>query len=220
MVLAHMSPSWFFGYDVLLELLFAVVCLVVALFAYKIYKETGQRLVKYFSLSFILIAISYFIQSIINFLIVSRLNDDVCAVIKLHSVNFLDTVGLATHMLFMTVGLSVLLYTTLKVKSPRTLWLLLAVALSAVFLSQNGVYMFFAISTIFLAFISWHYLQNYFRNRQARTLLVALAFVFLLFGSLHFLVSANHQLLYAVGHILELFAYIFILINLYLVRRG
>lgn len=219
MVLASMSPPWFFGIDVLLELAFAVICLIVAIFSFRMYKQTGQRLIRYFGLSFFLISISYFIQSFINFLIVSELNENVCYAIKFESVTLFNEIGILTHIFFMTIGLSLLLYTTLKDRRLRTLWLILSLALSSIYFSQNTLYMFFLISTIFLAFISWHYLQNYFHHRLTRTLLVALAFIFLLFGSVHFLISVNHQLFYAIGHILELFAYIFVLLNLYLVHK-
>lgn len=219
MVLAHYSPSWFFGYDVALELLFAVTTLVVSIFAYRIYKETCHRTVKFFSISFLLLSVSYFIQSIFNFLIISRLNEDICNMIKIQSIAGFDRMGILTHILFMTVGLSILLYTTLKDKRLRMLWLLLLVSFSAIIFSRNTLYMFYLISSIYLGFISWHFILNYLKNRQTKTLLVAVAFLFLLFGSFHFIISVNHQLFYAVGHILELFAYVLILVNLYLVRK-
>jgi hypothetical protein len=50
-------------------------------------------------------------------------------------------------------------------------------------------------------------------------MLVAAAFLFLLFGRAHFIMSVDHELFYALGHILELVAYIFILWNFYLVRK-
>jgi len=213
------SPLWFYGLDVISELLFAITCTVVALFAISIYRRTGQRLVKYFGVSFSLISISYFIQSILNILLISKLNEDVSPTVKTFAVISFENFGTLIHMLFMTTGISILLYTTLKDRSQRTLWLVIIVALSSVFLSQNYMYMFYAISTIYLAFISWHYIQNYLKIRQVRTLLVALAFLFLLFGSFHFLISVNHQIYYAIGRILEFFAYLLIGINLYLVQK-
>lgn len=219
MVLSHLSPHWFFGYDVAFELSFAIISLIVSLFAFRIYKKTSQRSVKFFSISFLLIAISYFIQSIFNFLVVSKLNENVCRIIKIQSVAAFEYMGIITHILFMTIGLSILLYTTLKDKRLRMFWLLLVISLTSIFFSKNIMYMFFLISTIYLGFISWHFILNYLNNKQAKTLLIAMAFLFLLFGNFHFLISVNHQLFYVIGHILEFFAYIFILINLYLVHK-
>jgi len=214
-----LSPIWFYGLDVVSELLFAVTCMMVAIFAISIYRRTGQRLVKYFGVSFSLISISYFIQSILNMLLISKLTEDVSMTVKTVAVISFESLATLIHMLFMTAGISILLYTTLKDRSQRTLWLVILVALSSVFFSQNYIYMFYVISTIYLAFISWHYVQKYKKIRQPRTLLVALAFLFLLFGSFHFLISVNHQIFYPIGRILEFFAYLLILINLYLVRK-
>jgi hypothetical protein len=219
MVLAYLSPSWFIGYDVVLESLFAIVSLVVSIFSYRLYRDTDQRLLKYFSLSFGLIAISYLIQSALNFLIVNKLSENVSRMAKFQTVNALNEVGVMVHMFFMTLGLSILLYTTLKDKRLRTLWILMLTPMACIFVSTNTMLVFYTISSIYLAFISWHYLMHYLDNKQARTLLVALAFAFLLFGSFHYLTTVNHQLFYAIGHILELFAYLLILLNLYLVRK-
>jgi len=219
MVHSHLAPTWFYGFDVGFELSFAVISLVISLFAFNIYRKTSQRPVKLFGISFFLISLSYFIQSILNFLIVSSLNENVCNMMKVMSVSVFEYLGILTHIIFMTFGLSILFYATLKDKRLRILWFLMIVSLSAILFSRNTLYMFFLISTIYLVFISWHFILNYLKNKQAKTLLVAAAFVFLLFGSFHFLISVNHQLFYVIGHILEFFAYAFILINFYLVQR-
>jgi len=57
------------------------------------------------------------------------------------------------------------------------------------------------------------------RRKQKKNLLVLLAFCFLLFGSVHFLVSVNHALFYVIGHFLELIAYVLILTNLLLLMK-
>ena len=218
MSFTYFSPGWFFGYDIALELSFAVISLMVALFAFRIYRLTSQRYAKLFGISFTLISISYFIQSIFNFLIVTNANQRICDAFRFQSVSLFNILSIYFHIIFMTIGLVVLTYMTLKTEKRRILWLLLAISLPAIFLTET-LYMFFLLSTVYLAFISWYYIRNYLRNMQTKTLLVAIAFVFLLFGSMHFIISVNHQVFYVIGHILELFAYLFILWNFYLVRK-
>jgi hypothetical protein len=219
MIYSYLSPEWFYGYDAGFELAFALISLVVALFAFKIYRKTSQRLVRLFGFSFLLISISYFIESILNYLIVRFLNGQMPVVQKLTSIAGFEYIGILTHIVLMTIGLSILFYATLKEKRLRILWFLILIALSAILFNENTLYMFYLVSTIYLIFISWHFILNYLRNRQVKTLLIAAAFVFLLFGSFHFLISVNHQLFYVIGHILEFFAYAFILVNFYLVQR-
>ena len=86
-------------------------------------------------------------------------------------------------------------------------------------LISNTLLAYYILSSIYLALISWHYIQNFLSNRQTKTLLVALAFIFLFFGSFHFFMSVNHELFYVIGYFLELLAYLLILANLYLVLK-
>lgn len=219
MSFAHFAPTWFFGYDIALELIFAIVSLVVSIFAFKIYKATDQKPVKLFGTSFLFISLSYFMQSLFNFLIISKLNEQVCVIVKMQSVYLFDTIGMFTHMIFMIVGLVILTYMSFKSEKKSLLMLLLVISLLSIFLSRNKLYMFFLFSSIYLIFIAWHFISNYLRNKQKKTLLIAIAFLFILFGNIHFLFSVSHQLMYAIGHILELLAYLLILWNFYLVLK-
>lgn len=216
---ASLSPIWFNGYDVALELFFAVISLIVAGLAFRIYKKTSQRNISLFGISFLFIGVSYLIQSVINYLILSKLNENICRVIKIQSISAFNNFGLLVHILFMTIGLSVLVYLTCKQEKMRMLFLLILISVFGIFSSKNILYTFYLFSTVFLIIISWHFISNYLKNKKSKTLMIAIAFLFLLFGNFHFLVSVNHQLFYVLGHILELIAYILIVINYYAVLK-
>jgi len=219
MVLSSFAPNWFYGYDVVLELFFAIMSLVVAALAFRLYKKTSQRNLALFGTSFLLIGFSYFIQSIINFLIISKVNENICRAIKIQSISSFNNLGLFVHIFFMTIGLSVLIYLTCKQERVRALFLLAFISLLGIFLSKNVVYSFYLFSSIFLVFISWHFISNYLKNKKSNTLVIALAFLFLLFSNIHFIVSVNHQLFYVIGHLLELIAYVLISVNYYLILK-
>ncbi len=219
MSFTYLAPEWFFGYDVILELLFAIVTLMVSLFAFRMYKATDQDQIRLFGISFSFISVSYFIQSVFNYLMISKANENICNAFKIRSIVLFDTAGLHTHILFMTAGLILLVYMAFKIDDIRVLWLMVLLTLLGIFLNQDIQYMFFLFSTIYLIYLSWHFIKNYLRNRQSKTLLVAIAFVFLLFGMFHFLFSVDHRLFYVVGHLLELVAYLMLLLNFYLVRK-
>lgn len=215
----YISPAWFNGYDVAFELVFGIISLVIAFFALRIYKASDQKPAKLLSFAFFSISLSYIIKSVFNFLIISKLNETVCGMINLSSAVALDSIGLYLHMIFMLIGLVILMYMVLKFRKARTFWIFLAVTFIAMIYSQNMPITYYAISALYLAVISWHYIENFLSNKQTKTLLVAIAFIFLFFGSIHFLLSVNHQLFYVIGHFLELVAYILILINFYLVLK-
>src|SRR3989344_406130 len=198
--MSPISPAWFSGFDALFELFFAVISLTISYFAYKIYQLSDQRPVKLHSFSFLFISLAYVARSMSNFL------------------PFLDVISIYTHIILFLTGLSILLYMTLK-PNRTTFWVLLAATLLSLVFINNTLLAYYILSSVYLALISWHYIQNFLSNRQTKTLLVALAFIFLFFGSFHFFMSVNHELFYVIGYFLELSAYLLILANLYLVLK-
>lgn len=215
----YMSPTWFYGYDVIFELVFAIISLVIAWFAFKIFKASDQRFAKYLGISFLLIGVSYILHSLFNFLAISKLNQNVCGIMKISSIALFDTVGLYLHMLFFLLGIILILFVVLKSKTKLMLYLLLAVSLTAMIFSNNPSLTYYLLSSIYLAIIAWHYIINFIEHKQTKTLLIALAFLLLFFGSFHYFFSVNHQFFYVIGHFLELIAYILILVNFYMVLR-
>lgn len=213
------SPQWFYSYDVILEILFAVITAFVSFFAISIYRKSSQKYVLYFGLGFAFISLSYLLQSVINFMILLRLGEREALILKIIAVQTLNNYCLLAHVLFFTLGLIFLLFITFKETRTRLLWLLIISSLSVIFMSANTLYMFYLLASIYLFFITWHHVWNYIRHRKKQQLLVALAFMFLFFGQFHFLISVNHDLFYVAGHVLELIAYIFVVWNFFLVRK-
>jgi len=218
MVLPYFSPGWFFGYDVTLELIFAVVLLLVVLFTHRVYKTTSQRSVQIFGIGITFMAAGYVIQSIFNFLTIHELNNNLTFLSKAQYYLIYQFFGTYSHILLMNVGLILILYMTFRIEDYKILAILLATSLISIFLSESPFYLFTLLATIYLIFISWYFIKNYMRNRNKKTLLVAIAFSFLLLANAHFVFSTNYPVFYALGHAIELVAYIFILWNFYLVR--
>lgn len=213
-------PAWFLNYGMLFELAFAVITLMVGLFAFKIYKLSQQKSAKLFGVSFIFISLHYFLQSILNFSTLTKINQNICDIMKMNDLNSLNIMGAYSHMFFFLIGLATLAYMTLKINSKTTYALLLTLPLASIIFATNKLYVFYVMASIFLIFISIHYLKNYLKNRQFRTLFILIAFIFLLSGNLHFLISVNHGIYYVIGHFIELIAYILILLNFILVLKN
>lgn len=215
----YLVPKWFFGYDVILELAFAVITLIVGIYAFKIYKLSGQGQSKLFGIAFLFISVSYFIQSFLNFAIISKIDENICAALKINSVNVLNSIGLYAYALFFITGLLTLAYMTLGVKSAKIYSLSIIIIILSLLFTPNELYLFYFLSSVLLAYIFAHYFVNYLNNKKLNTLLVLIAFAFLLFGNIHFIFSVNHSMYYVIGHFLELIAYMLILVNLVLVVK-
>ncbi len=218
MQVIHLSPSWFFGYDVMLELVFAFVSFLVAVYALKVFRITQQRKTRLFGLSFIFISIAYMLEAIINYLILIELKGGTVSVGDLVEIHSLNIVGVYTHLLFMIIGLVILAYMTFNTEDTKVLLVMLTTSILVIFTGRNLFYDFYLLTVVYLFAIAWYYLSNYQRHKQRSTLAVALAFLLLFLGNVQFVFSITNNLFYALGHIIELAAYLLILLNFYLVR--
>lgn len=209
-----------FDYEVVFDLLFAIITLFVSINAFKIYKLSDNKNSLYFGIGFLSLSVSYVIESIINFLIISRVNENICTALKLNSVGQFNLLGMYVHMFFFLLAMIILTYMTMKDKDIKTFFLLLLITVISLIFSTNKIILFYLIASLFLVYLVIHYYRNYLKHKMKKTLLVLFAFVFLLFSHIHFLFSVNHALLYSIGHFFELFAYLFILINLLIIIKN
>ena len=209
-------PSWFLGLNAIMNFLFAIITLVVSFYSFKVYRICGQRQSKLFGSAFLFISISYFVQSFVN---LSGLSAQSLAFADIMDIHYLDAAGIFVNIAFFMLGLVTLAYMILKTKDTSFYWLFTVVIITTILFSTNSFFMFYLLSSILLFYICIHYLRNYLNGLQPKTLLVLIAFVFLLFGKIHFIFVVNHGNYYVIGQFLELVAYSLILANLILVVR-
>ena len=214
MVEPYLVPQWFFGFDVVFGLIFLVITLLVALYAFRVYKLSGQRNAKLLGTGFMFISTSYLLQTIINFAILERLEENSSGMMNIWKILILQNIGMYAHTIFFMMGLITLTYMTLKVENAKLYWLLFISIIISLSFSTNYLYLFYIMSCILMLFIVWHYLRHYLEHKDRYTMIILAAFILLLFSEIHFFVSLNHQFFYVLGRFLELVAYILILINL------
>ncbi len=219
MVSLGYCPEWFFHQSITLELVFALITFLVAIFSFKIYNLSKEKKAIWFGTGFLLFSFSYFLQSILNIGILYRLSETVDIVQKASNVMNLGLTALHIHMILMIAGLVILTHISLKEKSFRNLLLLLAVTITPIYFSQNAVFLFFIISSILLGFLTLTYLLNYRTNRKFNTYLVFSAFLLLFLSNIHFVFSFTDKIFYVIAHYFELFSYLLILTNLILVLK-
>lgn len=219
MQVIRLSPTWFFGYDVVLELVFAVVSFLVALYAFKIYRMSQQRKTRLFGLSFIFISISFLLEALMNYLILAELGHSTAGLESFAEIHSYNLVGVYSHILFMIIGLVMLAYMTFNTEDKKVLMVMLAASILVIFTGKQLFYNFYLLSSIYLLAIAWYYITNYQSKRQPNTLCVALAFLLLFLGAVQLVFSITNSLFYALGHLVELAAYLLILLNFYLVRK-
>lgn len=215
----YLVPKWFFGYDVVLEFLFAIITLLVSWYAFRVYNITCEDQPRWLGAGFLFIGLAYLIQSSLNLLLLSGIDFDLVRGSQVQVANFLGHIGLVAYMVFFLIGLVILAYMTLRIDNIRLLSLLLAIALTVVFVASNQVYLFHILSMIFLGFIVLQFCLSYKKRRNTKLLWVLIAFVLLFLASVHFSFALSHPLYYVAAHIAELIAYLLILADLVMVLR-
>jgi hypothetical protein len=214
-----LSPEWFIGTAILLEIIFTIITFGVSIYAFYIYRLTNQRPAKFFAIAFLGFSASYAIQSVLNALLFFRPKEQLYEAISYATLVTFNSISIYTHMLFFLAGLITLAYVTFKISNKKLYTLLMATGLLPLLFIKDSSSLFYVLSSIFLIYISIHYFTNYIKHKQVKTLLVLIAFVFLLIGRIHFIFSVNHALFYAVGHFLELASYLLILISFLMVFK-
>ncbi|MCX6750610.1 MAG: hypothetical protein NTZ83_04080 [Candidatus Pacearchaeota archaeon] len=207
-------PEWFFIYGLAFGLAFAIISLVVSLYSFKIYRLSGQRQSKLFGVAFLLFSISYFIQFFLNLAILSELNEKILNAIEFQNVITMNTLSIFAHMILFTLGLVTLIYMILNVKNKWIYSGLMLVSVLFLLFSANKINFFYVFSSVLLIIISIYYLQHSIKHKNSRSLLMVIAFFFLLIGHIHFIFLINHEIEYVLGSFLELAAYILVLVNL------
>jgi len=216
---AYQIFSWFLRYDVILKIAFAVVTMLVCLFSYKIYKLTGKRELKLFSLSFLVFSISYIITFLLNLSILFRFNKGVGKLLEFQGMHGFKILGFYSQGLLFLIGLVLLVYMALKLKDKKVLALLLGLVLIPILTVPRPLMLFHIMSSLLLAYIVIYYYKNYVTKKRTHALMVLLAFIFLFSGHLLFILSPHYAIFHLLGDILELAAYVLILVNLIFIGR-
>ncbi len=208
----YLVPRWFFGFDIALELLFAVITLLVSAYAFYMYKLSAERHCKLLGFGFLSIAFSYITWGILNFFLLTRLSDS-SRVLVLEGLNLIGFFVLYGHIIFMLLGLATLAYLTFRVRSYRVYSLFASLPLIMVLFSKHAALAFYFVSAVLLFYITLHYFIKYSSIKRTTTLLVLIGFLFLFAGAVGFTLATLYHGSYVAGHLLQFLGYLFILLG-------
>lgn len=211
-------PVWFYGMDIALDFLFAIVTLALAWFAFKVYRQMRNMPARLFALAFGCIGASFLTQSLFNTAAVAVIYGNYTFIEKLSYVTFFDSWAMNLHMVLYLLGLAVLLFMTFRNTTYRVLSVVLLMTIIALLLSVQMSLVFHALSIIYLFFICWYFVDNYNAKKQFKALIIATAFCLLLVS--HLFAMSGRVGWYVTGTLVELGAYLLLTWNYYLIRRG
>jgi len=211
----YLVPSWFFGLDIGMELLFAVITILISVIAFKIYSMTQDRKVKLFGLAFLLIGLSYIVWAGINLWFTQVMGDEIRE-LSIQSITTIGLLGFYSYIVLYISGLINLVSTTCESYKGRAYYLLFGLSLLVVVSSLNKLITFRIVSAFLLFFVAYHYfdecIMNKNKNRKANYIMLAVSL--LLISNIVFIFDYYSYYSYVVGHLIELFAYLLMLISL------
>lgn len=208
----YLIPGWFYGYDIVFEIIFGLITLFTAWNAYKVYKASKEKNIRSFGIGFLLVSLSYFVWAIINLFIVSDMGG--ARVLELPDILVLSTISIYAQIILFITGLALLASSTLKSNDDKLFALLFFISISAVCSASNKFFSTYSIAAILLLFISVHYISEFRRKRNKITGTISIAFSLLSLGTIELLFAGSTYLPYVISHLIILIAYIIILVSL------
>ncbi|NCO11816.1 hypothetical protein CO038_02470 [Candidatus Pacearchaeota archaeon CG_4_9_14_0_2_um_filter_39_13] len=219
----YLIPSWFFGFGLILEVLFGIITLAVAAYSFLVYKYCLEREFKLFGFGFLALAFSYFSWAFVSWYIPFKIGD-VQEIVSLDGFSGLIGIGVYAHAFLFLIGLTTLTYLTFDIKGKRNYGLLLSLVLILLVFAEQKIVAFYFTSALLMLYVLFYYGRGYVDGEGPKNPFLLLAFFFLFLGSVDFTLSAVNHVHYVVGHVFYLIGYGFILVNFVVmlkpIRRG
>ena len=224
MVQVVFSPKWFWGKDIFIDSIALLVLLSIAIFATKYYRIKKSKNYLYLALSFYLIALSFFSKILINFTVYYQvLHTRMIGSIEytqviLKSSEILSVGGLFFYRLFTLLGLF-MLYSIYEKQSKANIILMTYFIIISIFFSKEEYYIFYLTCFIFLGVISNRYYQNYRKNRENTSGMLAASFSVITLSQIFFMFVNFTKHFYVVGEVIQLLGYILLLVTFIMVLK-
>lgn len=207
-----------YGIDSIIEFLIIIVCLMISIFSYKIYKILKIKNFEYFSLGFIFLAISFIFKILSNLTISHRIaildfNRILVITSQLEYMKLIQFISFLSYKSFHILGLLFLFFITTKIKDRNEKLMFLYFGILVIIFSIPFNFIFNLTVMFLLAFVTLHFYNNYYENRLSNSLLVFIAFALLTISHLLLMFSNYSPLSYLFGEIITLAGFLVLLVN-------
>jgi hypothetical protein len=217
------GPSWFYGLDSSFEFIAMFITLFIALFTLRIYLLMRQRKYLYFTLSFVMISVSYFIRGATDWLaythFLGKIPNVTAAASKIAAIPTLHSFGFLFHIFLMLAGFMILVAVFMGITDFLTVSLMFTFAIILTALAQSKFMAFHLTLIVMLLFIIFHLIRNYQRTRTLNAFLVLYSMTALLAAQVFFMLITIGPFYYVVGHALQLVGFLLLLLTMILVLR-
>ena len=220
-----LTPEWFNGLDLVFEAAGLVVALLIAGYSWRMYRINKENRFAYFSLAFLLVAVSLFFKifasGVLYYKPVRDLTLDVLRPAAGEGLRFSDFFYRGTFFLEMASmlgGWLLIFFISQKERarlrrfyevSQMALFVYLVVLISIA--ASLRYVLFYLTGLVILALIVLNYYQNYLNSRNKNTFRVLLAFSSIFVSHVFFVFVFAHPLFYALGQLFLLAGFMMLL---------
>jgi hypothetical protein len=213
------SPKWFYGKDIVIDIVSIFVLILIAYFSFKYY-HLSYKNKKYLLLSssFFVMGLSFLFKIVTNFtLYYSTIHTQQLGLFVLtykvfHSSDILFSIGFLIHRILMLIGLFILYLVYSKTNKVDILIFTYFIFILTYF-SRSEFYVFHLTSLLFLIIITYQYWQNYKKVKHSNNLWLFYSFILIIVSQLIFVFMGFNHTFYAIAEIIQLLGYISLLIT-------
>lgn len=212
-----LTPDWFLGTDVLIEIFSFVILSLFFYFSIKAYKLTKNKNSLLLGGAFLLIALAE-LATIFTKLVLyydtsfaQNIGQAVVTYNVVQSVDVFYYIGFFFHKLLTLIGFYIIYRIPLKRRLSGDLILILAFLVIAALFSQGFYYLFHITALILLALIIKNYCDVCKKNKSRNTKMLIASFSMLALSQILFIIS-KIGILYAAAQIIQLVSYLTLLI--------
>lgn len=216
-------PSWFQWKDIFIDIISVIVLFWIVFFSLRSYKINHNKNYLALALSFSLLALSFILRILINFLIydefleIQQLNHLELSV-HVQSITTLVFLAVLFYRVFQLLGLYTL-YLIYDRQSKPTVFLFTSLLLVLTYFTNNTYYIFHLTSFFLLLFITRYFFQQYKQQKRPLTLLLVYGLSTITLSHVVFSFVQINPLYYAFGEIVQLLGYTILLFTFIKVLR-
>ncbi len=214
------TPYWFQEIDTLFEAVSILVTFLIALTAYKFYRLTTEEKYKWFSASFLLIALGYVFKILTNFFVYNEqqvrqtLGQYTYTLNYIHEYYYIEIFGTLAFRFLMLMGLFGLYYLINKCQDKKTIPIITFLIFLTTIFSNVQYFAFHLTAALILGLVVWQYYDSCKKQKKTLTLCNPIvAFGFLFVSQLIFALLFLTPKVYVIAEIIQLFGFLLLLYN-------
>ena len=160
------SPDWFLGIDSLLEIFTIFISLILGVYSYKIYNTFKLKKYKFFSIAFMLLALTFILKIISNLIFIITEKEKIGSAIYTvyESLSFVDEISFLLHKITLILALIILFLIINKESKFSTIVTLILLGILVSILANTYVVFNFIVILLLLSL----FLINYFQNDKSK----------------------------------------------------